>query len=59
MSVDPKIQLLAIYYNGLNESHKQQLLDYSHQLTERQRAEQRAVQGAEQRGHDDDMSLPA
>lgn len=55
MRVDPKIQLLAIYYNGLNESHKQQLLDYSHKLTERQRAQQRAEQCAD----DDGMSLPA
>ena len=63
MRVDPKIQLLAIYYNGLNESHKQQLLDYSHKLTERQRAQQRAQQRAEQRAEqcadDDGMSLPA
>jgi hypothetical protein len=51
VSVDPKILLLAIYYHGLSEAHKQQLLDYSHELTERQRAEQCA--------DDDDMSIAA
>jgi hypothetical protein len=55
MSVDPKIRLLAIYYNALDEDRKQQLLDCSHQLIEGQRARERA----EQRGDEDGMSMPA
>jgi hypothetical protein len=59
ISVDPKIRLLAIYYNALDEGRKQQLLDCSHQLIEGQRAGERAGECAEQRADEDGMSMPA